>query len=144
MGYQRCSILLVLWAVLPARTVQGQAVQAQPDYRNPALPTARRVDDLLARMTLEEKVAQMMCLWSAKKQFTDAQGRFDPARAPEWFKVGIGRIERPSDSHGAVGSNTWTGPLAAPPVLFRLNETSVWPPVTIVPVSEAGVATSCG
>jgi beta-glucosidase len=59
------------------------------------------VDDLLARMTLEEKVAQMLCLWNAKRQITDTQGRFDPARAPQWFRVGIGRIERPSDGHGA-------------------------------------------
>ena len=50
--------------------------------------------DLLVRMTLEEKVAQMMCLWKGKGQFTDAEGRFDPTKAPEWFRVGIGRIER--------------------------------------------------
>jgi len=32
-------------------------------YRNPALPTAARVADLLARMTLEEKVAQLGSIW---------------------------------------------------------------------------------
>jgi beta-glucosidase len=31
-----------------------------PDYLNPDLPFARRVDDLVSRMTLEEKVSQMM------------------------------------------------------------------------------------
>jgi beta-glucosidase len=66
------------------------------------------VDDLLARMTLEEKVAQMMCLWNGKRQITDAKGRFDPARAPAWFKVGIGRIERPSDGHGARAQAEFT------------------------------------
>jgi beta-glucosidase len=88
--------------------VQGQIAEPRPDYRNPALPTARRVEDLLSRMTLEEKVAQMLCLWSAKRQITDAQGRFDPARAPEWFRVGIGRIERPSDGHGARAQAEFT------------------------------------
>ena len=44
----------------------------------------------------------------AAKQITDAQGRFDPARAPEWFKVGIGRIERPSDGHGARAEAEFT------------------------------------
>src|SRR6187401_1901149 len=29
-------------------------------YQNPALPLATRVDDLVARMTLEEKISQMM------------------------------------------------------------------------------------
>jgi beta-glucosidase len=31
-----------------------------PPYKNPALPFATRVDDLVSRMTLEEKVSQMM------------------------------------------------------------------------------------
>ncbi len=31
-----------------------------PLYKNPAAPAGRRVTDLLARMTLEEKAAQMM------------------------------------------------------------------------------------
>jgi beta-glucosidase len=31
-----------------------------PPYKNPALPVERRVEDLVSRMTLEEKVAQMM------------------------------------------------------------------------------------
>jgi beta-glucosidase len=97
----RLSGLLVLCSLLPAGAAQGQTGGARPDYRNPALPTARRVEDLLGRMTLDEKVAQMMCLWGAKRQITDAKGRFDPARAPKWFRVGIGRIERPSDGHGA-------------------------------------------
>jgi beta-glucosidase len=66
------------------------------------------VDDLLARMTLEEKVAQMMCIWSAKKEITDARGRFDAAKAPRWFRVGIGRIERPSDGHGARAEAEFT------------------------------------
>jgi beta-glucosidase len=59
-------------------------------------------------MTLEEKVAQMLCLWNAKRQITDIQGRFDPARAPEWFRVGVGRIERPGDGHGARAQAEFT------------------------------------
>ena len=108
MRYDRLAGLLVLCSLLPSRDVQGQTEGARPDYRNPTLPTSRRVEDLLSRMTLEEKVAQMLCLWNAKKQITDAQGRFDPTRAPEWFRVGIGRIERPSDGHGARAQAEFT------------------------------------
>jgi beta-glucosidase len=100
----RVASLLAL--LLMAGIALGQA--ARPDYQIPTLPTPRRVDDLLARMTLEEKVAQMLCIWNAKRQITDAQGRFDPARAPEWFRVGIGRIERPSDGHGARAQAEFT------------------------------------
>jgi beta-glucosidase len=108
MEYNRVLGPLVLCSLVTSGTTQGQTGKARPDYRNPALPTARRVEDLLARMTLEEKLAQMMCLWSAKRQITDAQGRFDPARAPEWFRVGVGRIERPSDGHGARAQAEFT------------------------------------
>jgi beta-glucosidase len=61
------------------------------------------VSDLLSRMTLEEKVAQMLCLWDEKKLITDANGHFTSATAPKWFRVGIGRIERPQDGHDARG-----------------------------------------
>lgn len=108
MEYQRFSGLLVLCTLLPVGAIQAQTEGARPAYRDPTLPTARRVEDLLSRMTLEEKVAQMMCLWNAKRQITDAQGRFDAARAPEWFRVGIGRIERPSDGHGARAEAEFT------------------------------------
>ena len=49
MDYKRFAGLLVLCSLLPAGTAQGQTGAARPDYRNPALPTARRVEDLLAR-----------------------------------------------------------------------------------------------
>ena len=34
-----------------------------PAYKDAALPAAKRVKDLLSRMTLQEKAAQMMCVW---------------------------------------------------------------------------------
>ena len=101
MRYDRLPGLVALCSVLAAGAVRGQNQGARPDYRDPALSLVRRLDDLLSRMTPEEKVAQMMCLWNAKQPITDNQGQFDPARAPAWFRVGIGRIERPSDGHGA-------------------------------------------
>jgi beta-glucosidase len=44
----------------PARAQTPSAEAATPDYLNPRLPISRRVEDLVSRMTLEEKVAQMM------------------------------------------------------------------------------------
>jgi beta-glucosidase len=38
----------------------SSVVTQQPSYLNPSLPIDRRVDDLVSRMTLEEKVSQMM------------------------------------------------------------------------------------
>src|SRR6266566_386837 len=84
------------------------SAQARAHYLDPTLPVERRIDDLLARMTLEEKVGQMLCLWQGKRAITDREGRFDPARAPEWFRIGVGRIERPGEGHGARAEAEYT------------------------------------
>ncbi len=85
----------------------AQVAQDRP-YLDPSLPVERRIDDLLARMTLEEKVGQMLCLWQGKRAITDSAGRFDPSRAPEWFRTGVGRIERPGEGHGARAEAEFT------------------------------------
>jgi beta-glucosidase len=79
----------------------GAGAQATPEYRNADAAIERRVADLLGRMTLEEKVAQMLSLWQGKTAFTAADGTFDATNAGRWFRVGIGRIERPADGHTA-------------------------------------------
>ncbi|MET1059462.1 MAG: glycoside hydrolase family 3 protein [Nocardioides sp.] len=53
---------LLAGTLLPAQSSTAEAssaAAAKPAYRNASLPTARRVADLLGRMTLEEKVGQM-------------------------------------------------------------------------------------
>src|SRR5206468_9963552 len=68
---------------------------------NANLPAAKRVKDLLSRMTLEEKAAQMMCVWQEKsKTLIDAEGNFDPVKAKAAFKQrrGLGQVGRPSDA----------------------------------------------
>jgi beta-glucosidase len=50
----------------------------------------------------------MMSIWHGKAAVTDSAGRFDARRAPAWFRVGIGRIERPSDGHGARAQAEFT------------------------------------
>jgi beta-glucosidase len=78
-----------------------------PAYRNAALPAARRVKDLLARMTLEEKAAQMMCVWQKKTEtLIDDRGNFDEAKAKKAFshRRGLGQVGRPSDAGGARDS----------------------------------------
>src|ERR1041384_475307 len=100
--------MILLGLALFAGTASAQVSQARPPYLDPTLPIARRIDALLGRMTLEEKVGQMLCLWQGKRAITDGVGRFDPARAPEWFRIGIGRIERPGEGHGARAEAEFT------------------------------------
>jgi beta-glucosidase len=94
--------------LLGASGASAQSPKSTP-YRDATLPVERRIDDLLRRMTLQEKVAQMLSLWSQKTTITDnATGRFSASRAPRWFRLGIGRIERPSDGHGARATAEFT------------------------------------
>jgi beta-glucosidase len=72
----------------------------RPDYKNPRLPVERRVADLVSRMTLEEKVAQLTCLWANRPQvnpqtdFSTDRGDFSPEKAAVVMKYGIGQIAR--------------------------------------------------
>src|ERR1039457_5789051 len=72
-----------------------------PAYRNPKLTPQRRTKDLLARMTLEEKAAQMICIWQQKAEtLVDADGQFDQGKARAAFKKGhgLGQVGRLSDA----------------------------------------------
>ncbi|MGH8298426.1 MAG: glycoside hydrolase family 3 N-terminal domain-containing protein [Steroidobacteraceae bacterium] len=73
------------------------AAAGAPLYKDPHAPVDARVNDLLSRMTLEEKIAQISCIWQRKGEVEDANGNFDPAKASRVFPYGIGQVARPSD-----------------------------------------------
>jgi beta-glucosidase len=78
------------------------ALAATPLYRDAKAPTVMRVRDLLGRMTLEEKAAQLCCLWYSKSKILDvASGAFSPEKAAAGIPNGIGHVARPSDTAGA-------------------------------------------
>jgi len=76
------------------------AQSTAPAYKDPKLPVEARVEDLLARMTLEEKVAQMLSIWENKADVFDARMEFDPAKMALKYPNGIGTFARPSDATG--------------------------------------------
>jgi beta-glucosidase len=82
-----------------------------PIYKDPDATADKRVKDLLARMTLEEKAAQMMCIWQEKTtKLLDANSNFDFQKAKAAFKKGhgIGQVGRPSDA-GSTPSDAGIG-----------------------------------
>ncbi|GCE23642.1 glycoside hydrolase family 3 N-terminal domain-containing protein [Dictyobacter kobayashii] len=62
-----------------------------PLYRDPQASIEQRVEDLLALMTLDEKLAQLGCYWSTA--FVSS-GTFDPEVAAEKMPHGIGQVTR--------------------------------------------------
>ena len=72
-------------------------------YKNPHLAVGVRVADLISRMTLEEKVAQMLCLWQRKSELLfDANGTLDLNIGRNELKHGMGQIARLSDTKGGL------------------------------------------
>lgn len=71
-----------------------------PVYKDKDAATEVRVKDLLARMTLEEKVAQMMCVWQGKAQFLNEEGEFMSASLKKLYPDSIGCVARPQDAVG--------------------------------------------
>ncbi len=108
-----CAAISMILVIFPKAEMRSQT--AIPDYKNPGLPVEQRVADLLSRMTLEEKVAQLTCLWAERPQvgpqtdFSNDRGDFSPEKARLVMKYGIGQIarqrERKGPREGAVFAN---------------------------------------
>jgi beta-glucosidase len=80
---------------------------AKDPYEDPALPVDARIDDLLSRMTLEEKTAQMVTLYGFPRVAKDELPA--PAWKDAFWKDGIGNI----DEH-MNGNTGWTNNLVRP------------------------------
>jgi beta-glucosidase len=103
--------------LLAAAAFLGPAAMAQNTlpYRDPKLPVDQRVTDLLSRMTLEEKIAQLEGAWENKQFFHDPQelfvdekGKFLPDRAAALMKNGLGEISRPSENRDSRAMAEYT------------------------------------
>lgn len=71
------------------------------DYKNMSLPISDRVSHLLSKMTIEEKVAQMLCIWGQKKAMLfDNEGNLSPENMERNLRHGLGQIARLSDTLG--------------------------------------------
>src|ERR1700760_3282282 len=92
----RASIFLGMTALL---FFMAQAAD-KPLYRDPKADVEQRIDDLLGRMTLDEKIAQLTTVWTRKQEIFTASNDFDPAKTHQVFPNGIGHMARPSDLEG--------------------------------------------
>jgi beta-glucosidase len=87
-----------------------------------------RADELLARMTLEEKVAQLVAIWDGLGDvMTD--GRFEPGEMSARYPHGIGHVTRPGDTSGASGTDDanarWRAPADAVALVNALQKWAV-------------------
>jgi beta-glucosidase len=108
MGFSRFGVLAASLMVAAGGIAAGLAGGAnaqkadRPLYKDAGQPIERRVEDLLSRMTLQEKVAQMITVWEHKDRVQTPSGDFSPQRASAAFPDGLGQVARPSDRRGVA------------------------------------------
>src|SRR5256885_12236382 len=106
---------LVLVSVIAASLPLATPAQQVPPYKDPTRSVDERVRDLLSRMTIEEKVAQMMCLWEQRPidksrvaKEMPYGGDFSPELAKQRMPYGIGQFARQREEHDAGESAQFT------------------------------------
>lgn len=92
---------LLLSAMVATLSANSFSAEAAPLYKDPKQPTDARIKDLLERMTLEEKVAQLETVWEKRKQLETDAGEFTSEHAKEFLNLGIGEIARPAENKKA-------------------------------------------
>jgi beta-glucosidase len=89
----------------PVARLASAAAPPARSYRDPGLPLADRVADLLARMTLSEKVAQLESVnWEHTRLDDATTHQFSRSQAQRLIGHGIGEVTRPGDRHDARGA----------------------------------------
>src|SRR5947209_12891398 len=84
-------------------------------YRDPNASIEERVENLLALMTLDEKLAQLGCLWSTA--FVSG-GSFDPDFVAEKIRHGIGQVTR-------IGASTGLHPQESAALMNAIQQVAV-------------------
>lgn len=117
--------LFIFLAWLGLWSCESGELDDHPIYKNPSLPVDDRVEDLLSRMTLQEKLAQVICLWQEKSSFLNEDGSFSKVKADSVLKYGLGQIGRPSEGRNARQMAEFTNEIQK----YLLEETRLGIPV---------------
>src|SRR6266478_2511381 len=103
---RRLARLVTTLATLAGFLSMAPAQEKLP-YRDSSLPVEQRVADLLSRMTLEEKIAQLGGTWQNRAivhdeslLFVGKNREFLPDRAAVLLRDGLGEMSRPSEQRG--------------------------------------------
>ncbi len=107
-GLQLLMGSMVVLAALNPPSAASARRDVEP-YNDRSLPVPARIEDLLARMSLEEKVAQLVCVGEIKPRVLDAQLELDPEKLTRLHPNGLGQYARPSDARGGGSPRVFPG-----------------------------------
>lgn len=109
MGIKRREFLASVGGAAGMAAVPGAMAAATakgtPVYKQANAPVNARVEDLIKRMTLEEKIAQLQCVWLSKKDLQNDDTSFSVDKASRVHPNGMGMFARPSDRQVGADNN---------------------------------------
>ena len=109
MGIKRREFLATVGGAAGMAVVPGAMAAASakgtPVYKQANAPVNARVEDLIKRMTLEEKIAQLQCVWLSKKDLQNEDTSFSVEKASRVHPNGMGMFARPSDRQVGADNN---------------------------------------
>lgn len=82
---------------------------ANAPYKNAALSVEQRTEDLLSRMTLEEKVMQLQALWKSRAEIETDDGAPIVDKFADYLSLGIGQVARPAENKDPFSPNKLPG-----------------------------------
>jgi beta-glucosidase len=94
--YKKNSILFLMFFFCFAASINAQ----QPIYKNSNLSPEIRAKDLVSKMTVDEKLMQLQCIWIQKSKIYNDAGEFDETKASTFLKNGLGAIGRLNENGG--------------------------------------------
>src|SRR5690606_16695290 len=80
------------FSALIAGTSCSAAAAEDALYKDPDAAIPARVDDLLGRMTLEEKIVQLLAVWEDKAEILDDSLELDLEKLRQKYPLGIGQF----------------------------------------------------
>lgn len=92
------SAAVALMSCSPASTAPQET--AMGSFPIVTTSNSERINDLIAQMTLDEKLAQISCIWFGKKEVIEQDGTFNPEKMSARFPHGVGCFARPQDTQG--------------------------------------------
>ena len=109
-----------------------------PTYKDATASVDDRLNDLISYMTVEEKVAQMLCIWQVKgEQLTNEDNSLKVDSLRKNFPYGMGQVARPSDANGGLGAKE-NAQLCNRIQKYFMENTRLGIPVTIVMPERSG------
>ncbi|MCR9269468.1 MAG: glycoside hydrolase family 3 C-terminal domain-containing protein [Hyphomonadaceae bacterium] len=91
-------ILQACQAISPMPEIGAQ--EATDSFVSAPLSNDPEIAALIADMTLDEKLAQLSCIWINKGQILDENGDFSPEKMAATYPHGVGCFARPQDTMG--------------------------------------------